>query len=51
MRAIDRRKSLIAVRKLTTFMAILWVSVGRMIEHRGSLRLTNEQGTGLIRFV
>ena len=41
----------IAVRKLTTAMAIPFVSVGRMIEHTGSLRLRNGHGSGMIRFV
>ena len=41
----------IAVRKLTTPMAIPLVSVGRIIEHRGSLRFMNEHGSGMIRFV
>src|SRR5215813_9515115 len=44
-------KSPIAVRKLTTFVAIPLVSVGRMIEHGGSLRLRNGHGSGMIRFV
>src|SRR5262249_43835506 len=41
----------IAVRKLTTPIAIPFVSVGRMIEHTGSLRLRNGHGSGIIRFV
>src|SRR5215469_5402811 len=40
-----------AVRKLTTPMAIPLVSVGRMIEHGGSLRLRNGHGSGIIKFV
>src|ERR1700746_2112475 len=44
-------KSPIAVRKSTTFLAIPLVSVGRMIEHGGSLRLRNGHGSGMIRFV
>jgi hypothetical protein len=44
-------KSPIAVRKLTTPMAIPSVSVGRIIEHRGSLRFMNEHGSGMIRLV
>ena len=44
-------KSPIAVRKLTTFPAIPLVSVGRMIEHGGSLRLRNGHGSGMIRLV
>ena len=32
-------------------MAIPFVSVGRMIEHTGSLRLRNGHGSGMIRFV
>src|SRR5438270_5688593 len=41
----------IAVRKLTTPIAIPLVSVGRMIEHTGSFRLRNGHGSGMIRFV
>src|SRR5207302_2260641 len=41
----------IAVRKFTTFMAAPLVSVGRIIEQRGSLRLRNGQGSGMMRFV
>ena len=41
----------IAVRNLTTFMAIPLVSVGRMIEHFGSFRLRNGHGSGMIRLV
>jgi len=37
-------KSPMDVRKLTTFMAIPFVSVGRMMEHTGSLRLKNGLG-------
>jgi hypothetical protein len=36
-------------RKLTTFMAIPLVSVGRMMEHAGSLRLKNGHGSGMMR--
>src|ERR1700722_6319660 len=41
----------IAVRKLTTPIAIPFVSVGRITEHFGSLRLMKGQGSGMIRFV
>ena len=41
----------IAVKKLTTPMAIPFVSVGRMIEHTGNFRLRNGHGSGMIRFV
>src|ERR1700692_929651 len=41
----------IDVRKLTTPFAIPRVSVGRMIEHGGSLRLRNGHGSGMIRVV
>src|ERR1035437_8151533 len=44
-------KSPIAVRKLTTPMAMPFVSVGRMMEHGGSLRLRKGQGSGMIRLV
>src|ERR1700758_2890444 len=44
-------KSPMAVRKFTTPMAMPFVSVGRMIEHGGSLRLRNGHGSGMIRLV
>src|ERR1700704_4487927 len=44
-------KSPIEVRKLTTLIATPFVSVGRMIEQGGSLRLRNGQGSGMIRLV
>src|ERR1700722_13218115 len=40
-----------AIRKLTTPMAIPRVSVGRMMEHGGSLRLRNGHGSGMMRLV
>src|SRR6516162_4961371 len=42
-------KSPMAVKKLTTPMAIPLVSVGRMIEHFGRLGLRNGQGSGIIK--
>src|SRR6185312_2085583 len=44
-------KSPMLVRKLTTLMAAPLVSVGRMTEHGGSLRLMNGQGSGMMRVV
>src|SRR5499425_1459820 len=44
-------KSPIAVKKFTTPIATPFVSVGRMIEHTGRLRLRNGQGSGMIRLV
>src|ERR1019366_7080977 len=44
-------KSPIAVRNLITPIAMSFVSVGRITEQRGSLRLMNGQGSGMIRFV
>ena len=44
-------KSPMAVKKLTTPMAIPLVSVGRMTETIGSFRLRNGQGSGMIRLV
>src|ERR1041385_7551245 len=41
----------IAVKKLTTFMAIPSVSVGRIIEQTGSDVLRKWQGSGMIKFV
>src|SRR5215471_16033599 len=41
----------IAVRNFTTPMATPLVSVGRMIEHTGRLRLRKGQGSGMIKFV
>src|ERR1017187_966777 len=41
----------ICVKNLTTPMAIPFVSVGRITEHRGSLRLINGHGSGMIRLV
>ena len=40
-----------AVKNFTTPMATPFVSVGRMIEHTGRLRLKNGQGSGMIRLV
>src|SRR6266478_3173065 len=42
-------KSPMAVKKLTTPMAIPCVSVGRITEHGGSFRLRNGHGSGMIR--
>src|SRR5215475_16155070 len=44
-------KSPMLVRKLTTPIAIPFVSVGRMIEHTGRLELMNGHGSGMIRLV
>src|SRR3984885_15770114 len=44
-------KSPMSVRKLTTFMAMPVVPVGRMFEHGGSLGLRKGQGSGMIRLV
>src|SRR6516162_1499513 len=44
-------KSPIAVKNFTTPMATPFVSVGRMIEHTGRLRLRKGQGSGMMRFV
>src|SRR5579864_2448620 len=44
-------KSPMSVRNFTTPFAIPFVSVGRMIEHGGSLRLRNGHGSGMIRLV
>src|SRR5260370_41973649 len=44
-------KSPIAVRKVTTPVAMPLVSVGRMNEHGGSLRVGDGQGLGVIRLV
>src|ERR1700757_5428905 len=44
-------KSPMSVRNFTTPVAIPRVSVGRMIEHGGSLRLRKGHGSGIIRFV
>src|SRR5215831_19029669 len=44
-------KSPMAVKKLTTPMAIPLVSVGRMIEHGGRLGLMNGHGSGMIKLV
>src|SRR5438105_9240535 len=41
----------IALKKFTTFIAIPFVSVGRITEHTGSFRLRNGQGSGMIRLV
>ena len=40
-----------SVRNLKTAMAIPRVSVGRMMGHRGSLRVRKGQGSGMIRLV
>src|SRR6266568_5694558 len=44
-------KSPMSVRNLTTPIAMPLVAVGLITEHRGSLRLMNGQGSGMIRFV
>src|SRR5712692_5034655 len=44
-------KSPMSVRNLTAPMAIPFVSVGRMIEHTGSVGLRNGHGSGMIRLV
>src|SRR6266849_5628468 len=40
-----------AVKNLSAPLAAPFVSVGRMIEHTGSLRLRNGHGSGMIRLV
>src|ERR1700749_452983 len=44
-------KSPVSVRKVTTFMAMPFVAVGRMTEQGGSLRLRKGQGSGMMRLV
>jgi len=44
-------KSPMAVRNLTTPMAMPLVSVGRITEHGGSFRLINGHGSGMIKLV
>jgi hypothetical protein len=39
-----------SVKNLTTPLAMPFVSVGRMIEHGGSLRLRKGHGSGMIKF-